>query len=184
RTRRGVEADRRDPPDLDYCQPGRRQDHHHAPGHHHAWPDLGRGARRRRDHRRPGAHRSRPRGGRRPAGRPGAWAHLADENHVQKSLALLPRRWVTLAQGALPAAIIIATGSTLQALALWALLRRHVDILYRFRHVQQVVKFVALSALGATIAPSVALIALSLLYPLPGADLFANWRTWWQGDTS
>ena len=84
----------------------------------------------------------------------------------------------------IPAAIIIATGSTLQALALWALLRRHVDILYRFRHVQQVVKFVALSALGATIAPSVALIALSLLYPLPGADLFANWRTWWQGDTS
>jgi len=42
----------------------------------------------------------------------------------------------------------------------------------------------ALSALGATIAPTVALIPLSLLYPLPGADLFANWRTWWQGDTS
>src|SRR2546422_826156 len=63
-------------------------------------------------------------------------------------------------------------------------LRRHVGIPYRFRHVQQVVKFVALSALGATIAPTVALIALSLLYPLPGADLFANWRTWWQGDTS
>jgi len=42
----------------------------------------------------------------------------------------------------------------------------------------------ALSALGATIAPTVALIPLSLLYPLPGADLFANWWTWWQGDTS
>jgi len=84
----------------------------------------------------------------------------------------------------LPAAIVIATGSTLQALVLSALLRRHVDIAYRFRHVQQVVKFVVLSALGATIAPTVALIPLSLLYPLPGADLFANWRTWWQGDTS
>ncbi len=80
------------------------------------------------------------------------------------------------------AAMIIATGSTLQALV--ALLRRHVGIPYRFRHVQQVVKFVALSALGATIAPTVALIPLSLSYPLPGADLFANWRTWWQGDTS
>ena len=84
----------------------------------------------------------------------------------------------------IPSAIIIATGSTLQALVVSALLRRHVGIPYRFRHVQQVVKFVALSALGATIAPTVALIPLSLLYPLPGADLFANWRTWWQGDTS
>jgi PAS domain S-box-containing protein len=84
----------------------------------------------------------------------------------------------------IPAAIIIATGSTLQALVLSALLRRQVGIPYRFRDVQQVVKFFALSALGATIAPTVALIPLSLLYPLPGADLFANWRTWWQGDTS
>ena len=84
----------------------------------------------------------------------------------------------------IPAAIIIATGSTLQALVLSALLRRHVGIPHRFRHVQQVVKFFALSALGATIAPTVALIPLALLYPLPGADLFANWRTWWQGDTS
>ena len=84
----------------------------------------------------------------------------------------------------IPSAIIIATGSTLQALVLSALVRRHVGIPYRFRHVQQVVKFFALSALGATIAPTVALIPLALLYPLPGADLFANWRTWWQGDTS
>jgi PAS domain S-box-containing protein len=84
----------------------------------------------------------------------------------------------------LPSAIIIATGSTLQALVLSALLRRHVGIPYRFRHVQQVVKFVALCALGATIAPTVALIPLWLLYPLPGADLLANWSTWWQGDTS
>ena len=84
----------------------------------------------------------------------------------------------------IPSAMIIATGSTLQALVLSALLRRHVGIPYRFRHVEQVMKFVALSALGATIAPTVALIPLSLLYPLPGADLFANWSTWWQGDTS
>src|SRR5439155_668012 len=105
RTQLGVEADRCDTPDLDYRQPGRRQDHHHAPGHHHAWPDLGRGARRRRGHRRTGAHCSRPRGGRRPAGRPGARARLADQNHVHKSLALIPRRWVTVAQGALLAAI-------------------------------------------------------------------------------
>src|SRR5256886_12310956 len=84
----------------------------------------------------------------------------------------------------IPSAIIIATGSTLQALVVSALLRRHVGIPYRFRHVQQVVKFFALSALGATIAPTMALLPLALLYPLPGADLFANWRTWWQGDTS
>src|SRR5256885_6655303 len=29
-----------------------------------------------------------------------------------------------------------------------------------------------------------ALLPLALLYPLPGADLFANWWAWWQGDTS
>jgi PAS domain S-box-containing protein len=83
----------------------------------------------------------------------------------------------------IPAASIIATGSTLQALVLSALIRRHVGIPYRFRNVQQVVKFFALSALGATLAPTIALIPLAVLYPLPGADLFANWWTWWQGDT-
>src|SRR5256885_352295 len=84
RTKRGVEADRCDPPDLDYRQPGRREDHHHAPGHHHAWPDLGRGARRRRGQRRTGAHCSRPRGGRRPAGRPGARARPADQKRTRR----------------------------------------------------------------------------------------------------
>ena len=83
----------------------------------------------------------------------------------------------------IPAASIIATGSTLQALVVSALIRRHVGIPYRFRNVQQVVKFFALSALGATVAPTIALIPLAVLYPLPGADLFANWWTWWQGDT-
>ena len=82
-----------------------------------------------------------------------------------------------------PAASIIATGSTLQALVVSALIRRHAGIPYRFRNVQQVVKFFALSALGATVAPTIALIPLAVLYPLPGADLFANWWTWWQGDT-
>jgi len=83
----------------------------------------------------------------------------------------------------IPAASIIATGSTLQALVVSALIRRHAGIPYRFRNAQQVVKFFALSALGATVAPTIALIPLAVLYPLPGADLFANWWTWWQGDT-
>jgi signal transduction histidine kinase len=108
-------------------------------------------------------------------------------------LVLGPRLWPGVWLGSLlanlsidasiPAASIIATGSTLQALVLSALIRRHVGIPYRFRNVQQVVKFFALSALGATVAPTIALIALAVLYPLPGADLFANWWTWWQGDT-
>jgi integral membrane sensor domain MASE1 len=48
------------------------------------------------------------------------------------------------------AAATIATGSALQAIVTAALVRRHLGIPYRFMQVQQVVKLVALTALGAT----------------------------------
>jgi signal transduction histidine kinase len=80
------------------------------------------------------------------------------------------------------ASAVIATGSTLQALAIAALVRRHIGVPYRFESVEQVVKFVLVAALGSTIAPSIALLALAALYRMPLSELVGNWSTWWQGD--
>jgi signal transduction histidine kinase len=85
---------------------------------------------------------------------------------------------------ALIASSIIATGSTLQALAIAALVRRHIGVPYRFEDVDQVVKFVLVAALGTTIAPTVALLPLAALYEMPLSELAGNWSTWWQGDAS
>jgi PAS domain S-box-containing protein len=82
------------------------------------------------------------------------------------------------------AAATIATGSALQAIVTAALVRRQIGVPYRFMQVQQVVKLVALTALGAAIAPTIALLPLSLGGPASGRELFWNWWTWWQGDMS
>jgi signal transduction histidine kinase len=80
------------------------------------------------------------------------------------------------------ASTIIATGSTLQAVVMAALVRRHIGVPYRFESVEQVLKFVLISALGCTIAATVALLPLALLYRMPLGELIGNWSTWWQGD--
>jgi len=82
----------------------------------------------------------------------------------------------------LVAASVIATGSTLQALAIAALVRRYVGVPHRFESVEQVIKFVLLAALGSTIAASIALVPLAALYQMPLRELAGNWWTWWQGD--
>jgi signal transduction histidine kinase len=83
---------------------------------------------------------------------------------------------------AVAASAIIATGSTLQALVIAALVRRHLGVPHRFETVRQVMRFVAIAALGSTIAPTVALLPLALFYRIPFAELAGNWATWWQGD--
>ena len=84
----------------------------------------------------------------------------------------------------LVASALIATGSSVQALAGAALVRRYIGLPHRFRRADEVVKFIALAALVSTIAPTLALLPLSLLHPLGATDLFWNWWTWWQGDAS
>jgi signal transduction histidine kinase len=83
--------------------------------------------------------------------------------------------------GALLASGIIAAGSTIQAQTIAALVRRHIATPRRFESVEQVVRFVAIAALGSTIAPSIALLALAG-YQIPFSELVGNWFTWWQGD--
>ena len=87
-------------------------------------------------------------------------------------------------EGSLAAAAAIATGSALQALAGATLVRRHVGVPHRFALAADVVKFVALAALSATVAPTVALLPLGLMHPMPAAELLRNWLTWWQGDAA
>ena len=85
-------------------------------------------------------------------------------------------------EGDLLAAAVIATGSSLQAYAIATLIARHVGVPRRFARVREVVVFVSLIALGAIIAPTMALLPLAAIHPLPVRDLAANWWTWWQGD--
>jgi signal transduction histidine kinase len=80
------------------------------------------------------------------------------------------------------AAVIIASGNTLEALAGAALVRRDIGVPARFQRGEDVFKFIAWSALAATIAASVGMLALVAKHPVSGPDLAQNWWTWWQGD--
>jgi len=83
-------------------------------------------------------------------------------------------------EASIVASALIATGSTLQALAVRVLVGRHIGSLARFTRVADVVRFIVISAAGAAIAPTFAL--LPLLFK--NGDLLWNWWTWWQGDCS
>jgi PAS domain S-box-containing protein len=87
-------------------------------------------------------------------------------------------------EGSVLASLVIASGSALQGVAGAELIRRHIGVPYRFRRAEDVVKFVALAALAATIAPTFALLPLGLMHPMAGMELFWNWWTWWQGDAT
>jgi PAS domain S-box-containing protein len=87
-------------------------------------------------------------------------------------------------EGAWLDAAVIASGSSVQAVVLAALIRSTIGVPHRFRMVRHVVLFVTLSALGATISASVALPVLSYGRALDGVELLRNWWTWWQGDAT
>jgi PAS domain S-box-containing protein len=86
-------------------------------------------------------------------------------------------------EASLFSAVVIASGSALQAAVTAGLLRRHLGVVVRFASVQQVVKFVGLAALGAMVAPTCALLPLAL-HQIESAGLLWNWWTWWQGDAT
>jgi len=87
-------------------------------------------------------------------------------------------------EGSLFAAALIASGSSFQAYVGAELVRRHIGLPCEFGRPADVLKFVGLAALAATIAPTCALLPLALAHPLPGIELFRNWLTWWQGDAT
>ena len=85
-------------------------------------------------------------------------------------------------EGAVLVPAVIATGSALQAHVIAALLSRTIGVPRRFERVRDVAVFVGLTVGGAVIAPTVALLPLATIYPLPAMELLSNWWTWWQGD--
>ena len=82
------------------------------------------------------------------------------------------------------AALAIATGNTIEALAGAAMVRQHVGEVARFQRGEDVFKFIALCALASTIAPTFALLPLAGGDSLPLHEGLRNWWTWWQGDLS
>ena len=87
-------------------------------------------------------------------------------------------------EGRILVALVIATGSALQAFAVATLVRRYLGVPKHFERVREVLAFVGLAAGGAIIAPTVALLPLAAIYPLDAGDLAWTWWTWWQGDAS
>jgi PAS domain S-box-containing protein len=87
-------------------------------------------------------------------------------------------------EGSAFASAVIATGSVLQAIVGAEFVRHYVGVRDHFRRPGQVFKFVAIAALGSTIAPTCALLPIALKHPIGGMELFWNWWTWWQGDAT
>ncbi|HEY7674974.1 MAG TPA: diguanylate cyclase [Burkholderiales bacterium] len=85
-------------------------------------------------------------------------------------------------KSSMAAALLIGTGSTLEALAAAALVQRYLGNSQRFERGEDVVEFVAIAALCATIASSLAAVTLALVHSLSWSELLVNWWTWWQGD--
>jgi diguanylate cyclase (GGDEF)-like protein len=99
---------------------------------------------------------------------PGIWIGAALANVVVESSFL--------------SAVWIASGNTLEALAAAALIRRYVAAPGRFQRGEEVLTFIALCALSATIAASLALVPLAAGHALSWGEALRNWWTWWQGD--
>jgi diguanylate cyclase (GGDEF)-like protein/PAS domain S-box-containing protein len=82
------------------------------------------------------------------------------------------------------ASVLMGTGNTLEALAGATLIRRFIGVPYRFERGEDVVKFIALSALSASVAATVGTMPLVFGHTLSSPQILANWWTWWQGDVS
>ena len=87
-------------------------------------------------------------------------------------------------ESSLASAVLIASGNTLEAMVAAALIRRHAGDPGSFARGEDVVRFVALCGLSATIAASVAIAALALRHSLAWSEALRNWWTWWQGDAT
>ena len=86
-------------------------------------------------------------------------------------------------QSSLLAATLMGAGNTLEALAGALLIRAFVGSPGAFRRGEDVIKFVAIAELSATIAATVAAAPLAFVHSLGWRELSWNWWTWWQGDT-
>ena len=82
------------------------------------------------------------------------------------------------------AAVVIATGNTLEALVGAALIRRYIGVPRRFQRGEDVFKFVAIAAGASIIGATVGTLCIAALGAITSAQVPWNWWTWWQGDWS
>ncbi|HEX5093941.1 MAG TPA: MASE1 domain-containing protein, partial [Burkholderiales bacterium] len=83
------------------------------------------------------------------------------------------------------AALVIACGNTLEALAGEALVRRYVaNGPPYFDRVRDVVLFVAIAGVSAAVAATLGPGSLVIAGAVRGVDFLGNWATWWVGDTA
>jgi PAS domain S-box-containing protein len=101
---------------------------------------------------------------------PGIWVAAALTNLTVQGLPLV--------------AALIATGNTLEAVAAAALARPYVSAQGGFERGEDVIKFVAVSALCATIAAAIGVLSLAVTGTIPWSDFAAHAWTWWEGDAS
>ncbi len=85
-------------------------------------------------------------------------------------------------QASFAAALLMGTGNTLEALCGAALVRHCYGDLKEFKQATDVFLFLAIAAVSAIAAASLAVVPLALIHELPRQDLYWNWWTWWQGD--
>ncbi len=86
-------------------------------------------------------------------------------------------------QSSLLAAALIATGNTLEPLVGAMLVRRYLGTPRELERGEDVLGFVVVAILSATVAATVAAVPLALVHSLSLPELYWNWWTWWQGDT-
>ncbi|MCY0093646.1 CHASE domain-containing protein [Hoeflea ulvae] len=79
-------------------------------------------------------------------------------------------------------AVAVAIGSSLQALAGYALVKRLFGIPLQFTRIRDVlVLFFAVGPVVCMISPSIGVAALYLSGAVPAGELFDSWLTWWLG---
>ncbi|AKI02022.1 PAS domain S-box [Hoeflea sp. IMCC20628] len=79
-------------------------------------------------------------------------------------------------------ALVIAAGSTLQALVGYALVRRLLGIPLSFNRIRDVlVLFFAVGPVVCLVSPTIGVAALYFSGALPAEKVLDNWQTWWTG---
>ena len=81
-------------------------------------------------------------------------------------------------------AALIGTGNTFETLILVFLIRRYIDLQYRFQSDKDVFKFAAFAALSSMMAATIGTASLAWGAYLGKAGFSANWWTWWLGDST
>ena len=82
------------------------------------------------------------------------------------------------------AAVIIASGNTLEALVGAALIREFIGVPYRFKRGEDVIIFIAAATFSALIAAGFGALPISLSTTFSWSELFTNGWTWWLGDAA